>query len=150
MSRIEKQTSRRPAPTGTYPFERVHFDVIILGIKGKKGHGGSTCIPHFWCDYTKYHRAWPTPNHKQATLLPIFESIIAFAKKFGPGIKWIHSDDEGGIGQHIEDLFEQDGIIWEVSPPYTEYARPKRASRAFWKNDYGSREGNTRRGPHAH
>jgi hypothetical protein len=79
MARTQKQTSRRPVPTGTYPFERVHFDVIILGTKGKKGYDGSTCIPHFWCDHTKYHRAWPLPNHKQAALVPIFESMIAFA-----------------------------------------------------------------------
>lgn len=119
MARIQKQKSRKPALRGTYPFEGVHFDVIILGTKGKKAYDGSTCIAHFWCDHTKYHRAWPLPNHQQATLLPIFESIIAFAKKFGPGIKWLHSDDEQGIGDKIEALLEADGIIWEMSPPYT-------------------------------
>jgi len=119
MARIQQQTSRRPAPKGTYPFERVHFDVIILGTKDKKGYGGNTCIAHFWCDHTKYHRAWPLPNHKQSSLLPIFESIIAFTKKFGPGTKWIHSDDEKGIGEQIESLLQEDGIIWEVSTPYT-------------------------------
>lgn len=119
MARIQQQTSRRPAPKGTYPFERVHFDVIILGTKGKKGYGGDTCIAHFWCDYTKYHQAWPLPNHQQSTLLPIFESMLAFAKKFGPGIKWIHSDDEQGIGARIEALFDEDGIVWEISAPDT-------------------------------
>jgi len=119
MARIQQQTSRKPTPKGTYPFERVHFDVIILGTKGKRGFGGNTCIAHFWCDHTKYHRAWPLPNHRQSTLLPIFESMIAFAKKFGPGIKWIHSDDEQGMGEQVEALLNEDGIIWEVSSPYT-------------------------------
>ena len=112
MARIQQQTSRKPAPKGTYPFERVHFDVIILGTKDKKGFGGNTCIAHFWCDHTKYHRAWPLPNHQQSTLLPIFESVIAFAKKFGPGIKWIHSDDEKGMGEQVKALLNEDGIIW--------------------------------------
>lgn len=119
MGNMQQQTSRRPAPTGSYPFERTHFDVIILGTKGKSGFGGSTCIAHFWCDYTKYHRAWPLPNHQQSTLLPLFESILAFAKKFGPGVKWIHSDDEQGIGTKIEALLDAEGVIWEISTPDT-------------------------------
>lgn len=114
MAHIQQQTSRKPAPKGTTPFERVHFDIIILGTKGRKGYRGDTCIAHFWCDYAKYHqarRAWPLPNHNQSTLLPIFKSTITHAKKFGPGIKWIHSDDEQGIGKRIEALLNKDGII---------------------------------------
>src|SRR5579871_1963199 len=119
VARIQQQNSRKPAPHGTYPFERVHFDVIILDMKGKRSFTGDACIAHFWCDFTKYHRAWPLPNHTETALLPIFESIIAFAKKFGPGVKWIHSDDEKGIGDQIEALLNQHGIIREISAPYT-------------------------------
>jgi len=91
MARLQSQTSRRPPtiPART-PFERIHFDVIIVeGLKGQKAYGGDTCITHFYCEKTKYHRAWALPNHKQATLLLIFEATIAFAKKFTMGgIKW--------------------------------------------------------------
>jgi hypothetical protein len=133
MARIQQQISRRPSHGGTYPFERIHFDVIILGTKGKKGYSGDTCIAHLWCDNTKYHRAWPLPNHKEISLFPIFESTIALAKKFGPGIKWIHSDDEQGIGGEIDDLTERDGIVWEISPPYTHEANgpAERSGRAI-------------------
>jgi len=133
MARIQQQISRRPSRIGTYPFERIHFDIIILGTKGKKGYSGDTCIAHFWCDNTKYHRAWPLPNHKEISLFPIFESTIALAKKFGLGIKWIHSDDEQGIGGEIDDLTERDGIVWEISPPYTHEANgpAERSGRAI-------------------
>ena len=84
-----------------------------------KGYGGATCIAHFWCEKTKYHRAWPLPNHQQHTLLPIFEATIAFAKKFTiGGIKWFRSDDEQGIGDTIENYLRDDGIEWEISTPY--------------------------------
>lgn len=116
MAKLQSQISRRP-PTlqARTPFERIHFDVIVMG----KGYGGAACIAHFWCEKTKYHRAWPLPNHKQHTLLPIFEATIAFAKKFTMGgIKWFRSDDEAGIGGTIEDYLRDDGIEWEVSTPY--------------------------------
>jgi hypothetical protein len=46
------------------------------------GFNGDTYIAYFWCNYIKYHRAFPIKNHKQETLLLLFELIIAFAKKF--------------------------------------------------------------------
>jgi hypothetical protein len=116
MAKLQRQISRHP-PTlqARTPFERIHFDVIIMG----KGYGGATCIAHFWCEKTKYHRAWPLPNHQQHTLLPIFEATVAFAKKFTiGGIKWFRSDDEQGIGDTIEGYLMDDGIEWEVSTPY--------------------------------
>ena len=89
------------------------------GLEGQKAYRGDTCITHFYCEKTKYHRAWALPNHKQATLLSIFEVIIAFAKKFTMGgIKWFWSDDEVGIGEAIQEYLQQDGIEWEVSTPY--------------------------------
>ena len=76
-----------------------------------RGYGGATCIAYFWCEKTKYYRAWPLPNHQQHTLLPIFEATVAFAKKFTiGGIKWFRSDDEQGIGGTIEDYLRDDGI----------------------------------------
>lgn len=116
MAKLQRQISRRP-PTlrARTPFERIHFDIVIMG----RGYGGATCIAHFWCEKTKYHRAWPLPNHQQHTLLPIFEATVAFAKKFTiGGIKWFRSDDEQGIGDTIENYLRDDGIEWEVSTPY--------------------------------
>jgi len=46
------------------------------------GFNGDTYIAYFWCNYMKYHRAFPIKNHKQKTLLPLFKSMIVFAKKF--------------------------------------------------------------------
>jgi len=63
---------------GTYPFECIHFDVIIE----EDGFNRDIYIAYFWCDYIKYHHAFPIKNYKQETLLPLFKSIIAFAKKF--------------------------------------------------------------------
>jgi len=118
MARLQSQTSCRPPTTpARTPFERIHFDVIIM--EGHKGYGGATCIAHFYCEKTKYHRAWALPSHQQATLLPVFEATAAFAKKFTTGgIKWFRSDDEAGIGDDIKEYLKQDGIEWEVSTPY--------------------------------
>ena len=59
------------------------------------GFNGDICVAHFWCDYTKYHRAFPIKNHEQETLLLLFESMIAFAKKFDArGVRIWHMDKE--------------------------------------------------------
>jgi hypothetical protein len=39
-------------------------------------------IAYFWYNYIKYYCAFPIKNHKQEILLPLFELIIVFAKKF--------------------------------------------------------------------
>ena len=78
LGKITQQTSRRISAKGTYPFERIHFNVIIEEDRFNK----DTCIAHFWYNYIKYYYAFPIKNHKQETLLPLFKSIIAFAKKF--------------------------------------------------------------------
>jgi hypothetical protein len=116
LGKMTQQTSRRISAKGTYPFERVHFDVIME----EDGFNGDTCVAHFWCDYTKYHRAFPIKNHKQKTLLPLFESIIAFAKKFDArGIRIWHMDKEQGVGARVKNLIQLDGGVIEQSTPDT-------------------------------
>ena len=78
LGKITQQISRRISIKGTYPFKHVYFNVIME----EDGFNGDTCIAYFWCNYIKYHHAFPIKNHKQETLLPLFKSIIAFAKKF--------------------------------------------------------------------
>src|SRR5215469_13659729 len=87
MARLQSQTSRRPPtiPART-PFKHIHFDVIIMeGLQGQRAYGGDTCIAHFYCEKTKYHRAWALPNHQQVTLLSLFNATITFTKKFTIG-----------------------------------------------------------------
>ena len=116
LGKMTQQSSRRPSAKGTYPFERVHFDVIME----EEAFNGDTCVAHFWCDYTKYHRAFPIKNHKQKTLLPLFESVMAFAKKFDSrGVRVWHMDDEQGVGKKIANLILRDGAVVEQSTPYT-------------------------------
>lgn len=116
LGKMTQQTSRRPSAKGSYPFERVHFDIIFES----EAYNGDSYVAHFWCDHTKYHRAFPIKNHTQKTLLPLFESVMAFAKKFDPrGVKIWHMDDEQGVGKKIAKLVLRDGAVIETSSPYT-------------------------------
>jgi hypothetical protein len=116
LGKMTQQVSRRPSTHGKYPFERVHFDVILAD----QGYNGDRCIAHFWCDYSKYHRAFPIKNHTQQSLAPLFESMQAFAKKFDSrSVKFWHMDDEQGIGKHIISSILQGGEVIEESVPYT-------------------------------
>jgi len=91
LGKMTQQISYRISIKGTYPFKRVHFNVIIE----EDGFNRDTYIAHFWCNYIKYYRAFPIKNHKEETLLPLFKSIIVFAKKFNAqGIRIWHIDKE--------------------------------------------------------
>jgi len=78
LRKITQQISYRISVKGTYPFEHIHFNIIMK----EDGFNGDTYIAYFWYNYTKYHRAFPIKNYKKETLLPLFKSIIVFAKKF--------------------------------------------------------------------
>jgi len=78
LGKINQQISYRVLVKGTYPFKHIHFNVIIK----EDGFNRDTYIAHFWCNYIKYHYAFPIKNHKQEILLLLFKLIIVFAKKF--------------------------------------------------------------------
>ena len=78
LGKITQQISYRISAKGTYPFKRIHFNIIIK----EDGFNRDTYIAHFWYNYIKYHRTFPIKNYKQETLFPLFKLIIAFAKKF--------------------------------------------------------------------
>jgi len=60
LRKITQQTSYRISVKGTYPFERVYFNIIIK----EDGFNRDTYIAYFWYNYTKYHRAFPIKNYK--------------------------------------------------------------------------------------
>jgi len=69
------------------------------------GFNGDTYVAYFWCNYIKYHCAFPIKNYKQETLFPLFKLMIAFAKKFNArGIRIWHIDKEQGIGARVKNL----------------------------------------------
>ena len=78
LRKMTQQLFRRISIKGTYPFKCVYFNIIIEN----DGFNGDICVAHFWCDYTKYHYTFLIKNHEQKTLLPLFESMIIFTKKF--------------------------------------------------------------------
>ena len=78
LRKITQQISHRLSAKGTYPFKRVYFNIIIEEDRFNR----DIYVAYFWCNYTKYHHAFPIKNHEQEILLLLFELIIAFIKKF--------------------------------------------------------------------
>jgi hypothetical protein len=60
LKKITQQISRRISAKGTYPFKYIHFDIIMEEDRFNR----DTYIAHFWCDYIKYHHAFPIKNYK--------------------------------------------------------------------------------------
>jgi hypothetical protein len=104
----------------TKPFQRIHFDLIILK---KTAFDGTTCIAHFQDDFTSFHWVFPLQGHKQDTLLRVVKHVInrcdRLGAEFGLFVNVFRMDQETSFGDTIQDFVEEQGISFEWSAKHT-------------------------------
>ena len=120
LSKMHTLVSRVSATKATKPFQRLHFDLIILK---RTAFDGTTCVAHFQDDFTSFHWVFPLQDHKQETLLRIVKHVInrcdRLGAEFGLFVQTFRMDQETSVGDVIQDFVKEQGIAFEWSAKHT-------------------------------
>ncbi|RKK06491.1 hypothetical protein BFJ65_g18688 [Fusarium oxysporum f. sp. cepae] len=71
LGQAYQQISRIPPWRGSYPFEKIHLDLIDM----EEAFNADSWVAHFYCDYSAYHITFNLPNKNQDELLSITQSF---------------------------------------------------------------------------
>ena len=109
---MHRVINKAPSGRAIKPYQVLHFDLTI----NDKGFDGTSCIAHFTDEFTSYVWVYPLNDHKEKTLLPIFESLINQCDRAGISINsmvtTIRTGQETSIGKALEAWISQQGIEW--------------------------------------
>lgn len=73
LAQAHNRISYLPVWKGTYPFEKVHFDLIDM----EDAFNADSWIAHFYCDYSGYHISFNLPTKAQESLISITQEFFA-------------------------------------------------------------------------
>ncbi|PCD22316.1 hypothetical protein AU210_016105 [Fusarium oxysporum f. sp. radicis-cucumerinum] len=91
LGQAYQQISRIPPWRGSYPFEKIHLDLIDM----EEAFNADSWVAHFYCDYSAYHITFNLPNKNQDELLSITEEFLAITNdNWGFTTRYIQSDGE--------------------------------------------------------
>ena len=121
LGQAHNQISRVPTWRGTYPFEKVHFDLIDMD----EAFNADSWVAHFYCDYSGYHVSFNLPHKNQDELVAITKEFLALTNdNWGFTTRYIQSDGEKGLGDTWKELIAARGITFNSSPPDTPDQNP--------------------------
>ncbi|EFZ03308.2 Integrase, catalytic core [Metarhizium robertsii ARSEF 23] len=116
LGQARQQISRVPTWRGTYPFEKIHLDLIDLD----EAFNADSWVAHFYCDYSAYHVPFNLPNKTQEEILSVTQEFLAITNdNWGFTTRYIQSDGEKGLGKKWKDFIIMKGITFNPSPPDT-------------------------------
>jgi hypothetical protein len=116
LGNAQNQISRTPIWRGSYPFEKIHLDLINM----EEAFNDDAWVAHFYCDYSAYHISFNLPSKNQEQLLSATEEFLAITNNnWGFTTRYIQSDGEKGLGKKWKDLIRNKGITFNASPPDT-------------------------------
>jgi hypothetical protein len=111
VSKMHRLVQKAPSGRATKPFEVLHFDLTIYGIRG---FDGTSCIAHFTDEFTHYSWVFPLNDHREKTLMPVFKGLINRCDRSGIAInsmvRTIRTGQETSIGKRLEDWIINQGI----------------------------------------
>jgi hypothetical protein len=120
VSKMHRLVQKQPSARATKPYEVLHFDLTIYGIRG---FDGTTCIAHFTDEFTHYSWVFPLNDHREKTLMPVFKGLINRCDRSGIAIdsmvRTIRTGQETSIGKRLEDWIINQGITWDWSAKNT-------------------------------
>ncbi|KAG7000123.1 hypothetical protein FOFC_03570 [Fusarium oxysporum] len=116
LGQAYQQISRIPPWRGSYPFEKIHLDLIDM----EEAFNADSWVAHFYCDYSAYHISFNLPNKNQDELLSITQEFLAITNdNWGFTTRYIQSDGEKGLGKRWKYFIAMKGITFNSSPPDT-------------------------------
>ncbi|KAM5528855.1 reverse transcriptase domain protein [Fusarium oxysporum f. sp. phaseoli] len=116
LGQAHQQISRVPTWRGTYPFERIHLDLVDM----EEAFNADSWVAHFYCDHSAYHVSFNLPNKAQEELLSATQEFLAITNdNWGFTTRYIRSDGEKGLGKKWKHFITMKGIIFNPSPPDT-------------------------------
>ncbi|KAF6518157.1 hypothetical protein HZS61_002235 [Fusarium oxysporum f. sp. conglutinans] len=116
LGQAYQQISRIPPWRGSYPFEKIHLDLIDM----EEAFNPDSWVAHFYCDYSAYHITFNLPNKNQDELLSITQEFLAITNdNWGFTTRYIQSDGEKGLGKRWKYFIAMKGITFNSSPPDT-------------------------------
>ena len=111
-----QQISRISTWRGSYPFEKVHMDLIDM----EKAFNADSWVVHFYCDYSAYHISFNLTNKSQKELVSVTKEFLAITNNnWGFVTRYIQSDGEKGLGNDWQELVTARGITFRSSPADT-------------------------------
>ena len=114
VSKAHHIVSRRSPDPASYPFQKVHFDLITH----TPAYNADRYILHFVDDYSNFHKVYTFPN-KGA----INTSLIYFVKwvknKFNIDVQVLHTDGERSISNATKHAIRSLGITLQQTAPHT-------------------------------
>ena len=116
LGQAHQQISRVPTWRGTYPFEKIHLDLIDM----EEAFNADSWVAHFYCDYSAYHVSFNLPNKTQEEILSVTQEFLTITNdNWGFTTRYIQSDGEKGLGKKWKDFIVMKGITFSPSPPDT-------------------------------
>jgi hypothetical protein len=116
LGQAHQQISRIPTWRGSYPFEKIHFDLIHM----EEAFNTDTWVAHFYCDYSAYHISFNLPFKTQDELVSVTKEFLVLTNdNWGFTTRYIQSDGESGLRQKWQELIGSRGITHNPSPPET-------------------------------
>lgn len=116
LAQAHQQISRIPTWRGSYPFEKVHLDLINM----QEAFNQDAWVVHFYCDYSAYHVSFNLAFKIQDELVSVTNEFLVLTNdNWGFITRYIQSDGESGLGQKWQDLIARRGITFNPSPPDT-------------------------------
>ncbi|KAH7464558.1 hypothetical protein FOMA001_g17641 [Fusarium oxysporum f. sp. matthiolae] len=112
LGQAHQQISRVPTWRGTYPFERIHLDLVDM----EEAFNADSWVAHFYCDHSAYHVSFNLPNKAQEELLSATQEFLAITNdNWGFTTRYIRSDGEKGLGKKWKHFITMKGIIFNPS-----------------------------------
>jgi len=116
LGQAHQQISRVPTWRGSYPFEKIHFDLIHM----EEAFNTDTWVAHFYCDYSAYHISFNLPFKTQDELVSVIKEFLVLTNdNWGFTTRYIQSDGESGLRQKWQELIGLRGITHNPTPPET-------------------------------
>ena len=114
LAKSHQIVSRRPIERATRPFTRIHIDLIQL----QSAYNGDTWILHFLDDYTRMNFVY-TLKGKDHMTWTIKEFAAYVHRQYEQHIQIFRTDGERSLGHEFNDWIREQGIVMEISAPYT-------------------------------
>lgn len=116
LGQARQQISRVPTWRGTYPFEKIHLDLIDLD----EAFNADSWVVHFYCDYSAYHVSFNLPNKSQEDILSVTQEFLAITNNnWGFTTRYIQFDGLKGLGKKWKEFIIMKGITFKLSPSDT-------------------------------
>jgi len=114
LATAQEVVSRRTPEPAARPFEKVHFDLIVMSV----AYNSDRYACHFVDDFSGYHKVYTFPT-KGAINSAILYFIGWVYNQFGVSIQVFQTDGETSISKATKHALALRGIELHISAPYT-------------------------------